>query len=168
MPIPTSRRDFLRGSLRGGEFLRPPGARPAGFERACTGCGDCAAACPEAIIQTDNRGAVRLDLALGACTFCGDCARACPTDALSADRLGDWPWVATISAECLSLNAVSCRACEDACEPRAIRFRPALGGRAQPIVDDEGCTGCGGCISICPVGAVSLSHRAPAECEVTQ
>ena len=168
MPTPTSRRDILRGQLRGSDVLRPPGSLTVGFARACTGCGECAAACPEAIIRTDNRGGVLLDLSFGACTFCGACARACPTDALAEERLADWPWTAAISNDCLSVNAVSCRACEDACEARAIRFRPALGGRAHPSVDAAGCTGCGACIAICPVGAVSLSQSAHAALEVTQ
>lgn len=165
MATQASRRAFLRGNFGDPEVLRPPGAAESGFERACTGCGDCVTACPEAIIRADARGGVLLDLSLGACTFCGDCARACPTAALSEARMGDWPWRASVSSACLSLNGVACRTCEDACEPRAIRFRLELGGRARPVIDDEACTGCGACIAICPAGAVSLDRVTRPETE---
>ncbi|RYH11723.1 ferredoxin-type protein NapF [Tropicimonas sp. IMCC6043] len=166
-PIP-SRRDFLRGEIRTPDILRPPGATVRGFERACTGCGDCIAACPEAIIQSDPRGGVLLDLASGACTFCGACGRACPTDALAEERQGDWPWVAQVSQECLSLNRISCRACEDSCEARAIRFHLQVGGVSRPIIDDSACTGCGACVGSCPAAAVSLVRVSHPKLEACQ
>lgn len=73
----------------------------------------------------------------------------------------DWPWTATITDTCLSLGGISCRACEDACEPRAIRFRLMTGGRAAPTLDPEQCTGCGECAFTCPTGAVSFEQRDP-------
>ncbi|WP_078059333.1 ferredoxin-type protein NapF [Tropicimonas marinistellae] len=166
MPTHASRRDFLRADLTRTIVLRPPGALTVAFERACTGCGECASACPEAIIHTDHRGSVMLDLSRGACTFCGECARACPTDALDVGRIGDWPWVATVGETCLSINNVACRSCEDACEARAIRFRLEVGGKARPNIDATECTGCGACIAICPVGAVSLARTAQSEPEL--
>jgi ferredoxin-type protein NapF len=152
-----SRRELLGGrSVK--TVLRPPGALERGFATSCTGCGECAAACPQAIIHTDNRGAVLLDLSRRACTLCGECARACPTGALAEERVADWPWRASVSADCLSLNRTACRACEDACDARAIRFRLEVGGNARPIIDDVACNGCGACIAICPAGAVSLAR----------
>ena len=61
-----------------------------------------------------------------------------------------------IADHCLSLTGVACRACEDVCAVRAIRFRPNLGGVDRPSIDAEACTGCGDCLSLCPVKALSL------------
>ncbi len=68
------------------------------------------------------------------------------------------PRIAVIAATCLSLNATSCRICAEHCEPGAIRFRLELGGRARPSVNDA-CDGCGACLPVCPVGAVSLQPK---------
>jgi ferredoxin-type protein NapF len=66
-----------------------------------------------------------------------------------------------ITNSCLSLNGISCRACEDACDPRAIRFRLMTGGRATPVLDEALCTGCGECAYTCPAGAVAFEKAEP-------
>ena len=73
----------------------------------------------------------------------------------------DLPWKAAVSEACLAQSGVQCRACEDFCEPRALRFRLALGGRATPQIDLETCTGCGACVEPCPSGAISLFQPPP-------
>ncbi|MCR9086248.1 MAG: ferredoxin-type protein NapF [Rhodobacteraceae bacterium] len=158
MATQTSRRGFLRGvSLRDdSRAIRPPGAHPARFAELCTDCDLCVSECPENILSIDATGRPVLDPASGSCTFCGLCAEACPTGALSPDRIADWPWRAQVAPSCLSLNGVSCRSCQDACEADAIRFRLQIGGRAQPVLDTDACTGCGACASVCPAGAISL------------
>ncbi|WP_245924865.1 ferredoxin-type protein NapF [Aliiruegeria haliotis] len=155
----------MRADVLRADILRPPGALVDGFRRACTGCGDCAEACPQAIIQSDGQGAVLLDMTERGCNFCGECARACPTDALSPDRIAAWPWAIAVSDTCLSLGGVACRSCEDACDERAIRFRLELGGRARPLIDESACTGCGACISTCPADAMSLARKSLVELE---
>lgn len=156
----ASRRAFLRGQFSQRRVMRPLGAlAPEAFARACTGCMDCAEACPEGIIITDSDNLPVIDLRLGACTFCGDCLEACETGALDADT--PWDWKATVTDDCLSLNGVSCRTCEDQCDEQALRFRLMTGGRAQPIVDPELCRGCGACAAACPAGAVTFTHQDP-------
>lgn len=66
------------------------------------------------------------------------------------------PRVAVLGANCLAVNGVMCGTCADPCDPRALRVRPLGGGRALPIIDTAACTGCGECVSVCPVGALSV------------
>ena len=163
MTTEHSRRNFLRGQLSQPEVprMRPPGVQ-MGFARLCTHCGDCARACPEAIIIRHESGEPVVDFARGACTFCNACAEACETGALKPAAPDEWPWRATIDASCFSLNGVFCRSCEDACEPRAIRFRLMTGGRSAPVLDQDQCTGCGECASPCPAGAIKFEVPRPA------
>ncbi len=150
------RRAFLTGRLRDADPLRPFGAaREAAFRDHCDGCGSCARACPERVITRDARGLAVFSPARGACTQCGACVSACPTGALSPDN--PWLWRAALGSDCLSAAGIACRACEDSCEIRAIRFRPMRGGRARPDIEPDTCTGCGGCIATCPTGALSLA-----------
>ncbi len=135
--------------------MRPFGAMGDGFTDACTRCGDCLTACPEAILIADRDGFPRLDPSLGACTFCAECIDACETDALAEGR--DWTWRAQADDTCLSVGGVFCRTCEDQCDAQAIRFRLQTGGRSVPAFDTNACTGCGGCASACPVGAIQFT-----------
>ncbi len=155
-----SRRAFLSGGLAEPERPRPPGAQSEeAFRSACDGCGACIDACPESVLTIDRHGLATFDDALGACTFCGACTDSCGTGALVDDA--PWPWQARVAGLCLSLVAVQCRACEDHCDERALRFLLKTGGRAVPEIDADACTGCGGCVASCPVGAISLYKPSP-------
>ncbi len=153
-----SRRNFLRGKFSEADVvvMRPPGVAVR-FDELCTECGKCAEACPESIIVTGKDRRRFLDFSRGSCTFCADCIEACPEDALDLASLSDWNWKAAIGDACLSLQGVTCRACEDACEPRAIRFRPAVGGKPEPNLDMAQCTGCGECSYSCPARAITFA-----------
>lgn len=152
-----SRRSFLMGKVSQPEphLIVPPGARP-GFAELCKECGDCALACPAGIIIQHSSGKPVLDFSKGACSFCSKCSEACETGALAVQDKTNWPWRATITENCFSLTGISCRACEDACEPRAIRFRLMPGGIAKPVLAQDKCTGCGECAFTCPAGAVEF------------
>ncbi|WP_375174176.1 ferredoxin-type protein NapF [Pseudooceanicola sp.] len=162
----SSRRNFLRGKFNRLDkaIMRPPHASDQ-FESLCNQCSDCVSACPEAIIIRDEDRRPVVDLRLGECTFCGACAEACPTGALDPDLPLDWPWQAQISEACLAQQGISCRACEDVCDPQAIKFRLQLGGRSQPVIDLGQCTGCGACAHTCPAQAVSFQRKQPASPE---
>ena len=151
-----SRRNFLRGGRREDSIrhIRPPGIEDAALS-ACTGCGACVAHCPAKIISLAD-GLPTLDFTAGECTFCGACAASCP-EPVFAEAAGRFDHIVTISASCLPFQRVDCQACRDACPTAAIRFRPVRGGPFVPELLAEACTGCGACIAICPVGAVTTA-----------
>ena len=171
MSQPTSRRAFLSGRMLREDpgAIRPPGAVESRFLDLCTACGDCLDACPEDVISLSAGGYPTLRMTDGACTFCGDCVEACQTGALIADRMADWPWRASIVASaCLSLNGISCRLCQDSCDEGSIRFKLMPGGKAEPVLNTETCTGCGGCATSCPADAVRFERPATLHPETLQ
>lgn len=156
----SSRRNFLRGRVSThAPQLRPPWAQAeAAFTAACTRCGDCARACPTRIIKQGDGGYPTVDFSLGECTFCGECVTACQPAALSRPEPTATAWAirATISEGCLAKRQVECRICGEQCAESAIRFRPQIGGIAQPELDPGKCTGCGACVAPCPTQAISI------------
>ena len=100
-----------------------------------------------------------IDFAMRGCTLCGDCSRACTTGAIGKDTAQPaFERRVQVSDACLARHGVECRICGDACDARALRFVPALGGIAQMRVDLAACTGCGACQPTCPVQAISLAQ----------
>lgn len=155
-----SRRNFLRGKVAAHRAQqRPPWALDEErFTTACTRCGDCARACPTRIIRQGDGGYPMIDFGRGECTFCGDCVTACLTGALWRPGESARPWLirAEIGAACIAPKGVECRICGEQCGEGAIRFRPQPGGLALPELDANLCTGCGACVSPCPVSAIRL------------
>ncbi|WP_171128587.1 MULTISPECIES: ferredoxin-type protein NapF [unclassified Ruegeria] len=164
----TTRRALLSARVlrRDEDAIRPPGWVEARFDDLCSQCGDCVSVCPEGILKAGADGFPKVDFDLAACTFCGRCAESCQTGALSAEHVSLWPWRALIHDHCLSMTGISCRSCQDSCDQSAIRFKLQLGGRAQPEIDLDRCTGCGACASVCPVGAVSFEQQSAVAPEV--
>ena len=139
--------------------LRPPWAAPSNlFQSRCTGCGDCAAICPQHILTLEKNGLPLVDFSTSFCTFCGECARNCPTQALAFD-LNTPPWQvrAVVDEHCLLANRVLCRSCADQCPQGAIVF--PLQEARLPEINLDICTGCGACASGCPVSALSFTYQ---------
>lgn len=150
-----SRRSLLFGK-QGQQRVYPPGIS-ANDLAACTGCGACATDCPTAIIEFVADKPV-LNFQNGACTFCGACEAACPEPVFSQREDHErFDHIVSFGKECLAFHRVDCQACRDSCPTAAIRFRPVRGGPFYPELNKDACTGCGACISICPVDAVKVS-----------
>ncbi|SEH04692.1 ferredoxin-type protein [Candidatus Venteria ishoeyi] len=158
--VDISRRNLLRGRVRdlGQLPLRPPWAVLSSFHTLCSRCGDCIKSCEEHVIVMTDGGFPGVNFKQGECSFCGDCVTVCKTGALSREIDPPWSMVAQINDRCLSTKGITCRSCGDVCDTRAIRFKLKVGGRADLSIENNKCTGCGACVSVCPVDAVSVSH----------
>lgn len=148
------RRLFLRGSKL---EIRPPWALELeDFFKKCSGCKQCVAVCPEGILTTDDFGYPFVDFRKGACIFCGKCVESCPEGALLT--LGNEPWrhKATIAEICLGGKGTLCRTCGEECEAGAISYPWQGKGFSLPLLDLKRCTGCGACLGVCPVQAITM------------
>lgn len=157
---PTSRRSLLSG--RGKDApMRPPWTDEARIRAHCTSCGDCIAACPEAILIEGPARTPAVSFRESGCTFCGACADACG-EPVFLDR-ADPPWSLRpeIGPACLLRQGVSCGSCLDACDSQAIRLDYRAGPVGAIRVDAAACTGCGFCLAPCPADAITLSEPLP-------
>lgn len=156
--INTARRAFFRGHAVDVAHHVPWAVDD--FEMVCKRCDDCIRACEEAVLKTGDGGFPTVDFGRGACTFCAACVSACQHGALDVRRSIPWGLRARLTGNCVSASGVTCRACGDACDTRAIRFRLQVGGRATPQFDATACTGCGACVAICPTAAIAIQEEA--------
>lgn len=169
--VDRSRRFLLRGALPRRDAPPPPAPRPpwalrpdGAFTDTCSRCGDCLRACPRGLLVAGDGGFPEIRFDTAGCDLCGACADACPRGAIVRGATGAAPFdtVARIATgACLAHRRVECRVCGEACDARALRVAPRVGGVALPVVDASRCTGCGECVAPCPVRAVSVSAREP-------
>ena len=164
-----ARRSFLRGRPGSQSVpLRPPWAlTESEFSDRCTRCGDCVSACPTHLLTAFSGDFPIADFRYASCNFCGDCVAACQTGALTGEGSPPWWLNVSFNDDCLTRQGVVCRSCGDACDARAIAFRPRLGGVAQPELDAAACSGCGECLSICPTRAITIGRLASASEETS-
>ena len=165
MTCAVNRRQFLRGNVTGRTTaLRPPWAVAENeFVTRCDQCAECVAACPSHLIEATNDGLPFMNFLKGECDFCTACARACGTGALAwrdDPKQPVWNLAASIEIECITYQGVVCRSCGEQCETAAIRFEPVVGRGLMPRIEVARCTGCGACVSVCPVKAIRMG---PAE-----
>ncbi len=153
-----TRRSLLAGRRSSLEhsMLRPPWTNQARVREFCTSCGDCIRACPENIIIPGPAGTPTIDFKSGPCTFCYACADSCERSVFAARQSVPWDIRVAISDGCLLSGGVSCQSCTDACDEAALRFDLRSGPAGSIHIDLDRCTGCGGCVSVCPVNAISV------------
>jgi ferredoxin-type protein NapF len=150
--------------LRGRAYtVRPPWSIDEQlFVECCSRCDECIKACPTKIIERGRGGFPVLDFKKGECEFCGDCLSICKTGAITRDTESTpaWDHKINISEKCITYHGVVCRSCGEFCEERVITFRPAIGGISKPELILDQCNGCGACVAVCPVSAVTVSVEA--------
>lgn len=163
------RRSFLRGQFlkslqteqvkqQGHNAIRPPWANLVNFYEKCTACNACVEACEMQILKKGAGGYPEVDFSLGRgeCSFCQECVKACEHDVFRPITEIAWQHKVEISQSCLTEMGVECRACEDNCEQRAIRFQRTIGGIAKPNLNLTNCNGCGACLGSCPTTAINI------------
>ncbi|MCW8884867.1 MAG: ferredoxin-type protein NapF [Motiliproteus sp.] len=154
-----SRRQLFRGDVGVRRLpLRPPWSVEEDlFTQDCSRCHECIKACPENILEAGSGGFPEVNFQQGECSFCTDCAAVCEAPVFRSVQERPWSQLATISESCITHKQVVCRSCGENCEPEAIQFKLTAGQVAVPTIDIDLCTGCGACLAVCPVQAVSIS-----------
>ncbi len=136
--------------------IRPPFAVSEDiFSTACTGCGDCIAACPfEVLFKLPEDGAPAMDLLKRGCHLCSEwpCVNACETGALEfREQHTPHPrlskvWINTDT--CLPYSGPECGACRDVCP---IEGALIWSDGIRPVVEHQRCSGCALCREACIV-----------------
>lgn len=151
----SRRRLFNR---RTSDAIRPPWSRDdIEFTDVCSRCDKCVQICETNIIVKGDGGFPEINFKDDACTFCKKCAEVCPEAIFNNTELQAWKITATVNHSCLANQGIWCQSCKDACDPRAISFKPAIGQAPHPDIDLDACTGCGACVSPCPNNAISIT-----------
>ncbi|MGB5278421.1 MAG: 4Fe-4S dicluster domain-containing protein [Gammaproteobacteria bacterium] len=171
--VDANRRAFLRGAYltRQGRAEQarqhnplgpaPPWHQGRSLQQHCIDCAQpCVSACEQAIIlihppQHSLSGTPYLNFASAGCTFCRACVETCPLDIAIDDK----PAPRIIGKlvlnrdTCIAWDDIICMSCCNRCDYKAI----SLAHYRRPQIDAEICTGCGMCVSACPVQALSFT-----------
>ncbi len=120
---------------------------------ACLGYGDCVRACPQDAITVEDSVA-RVDPRK--CVGCGICVRECPNGIIRL--INDTTRVVVecsnhekgaITRKSCPNGCIGCMKCEKTCKAGAIKVIDNLA-----TIDYSLCTGCGECVSVCPVHCI--------------
>jgi ferredoxin-type protein NapF len=169
--VDSSRRAFLRGALltregRAAEAARqqplgptPPWHQGLALDETCPDCAHpCVTACEPVIIRMhpadhELAGTPYLDFGISGCTFCKACVMACPMEIEVIESVKPRIGKARLNRDtCIAWDDVICMSCFGRCDYQAITTVHQR--RAQ--IDNERCNGCGMCVAVCPVGALSI------------
>ena len=157
-----SRRQLFRGSFdkNAQNEIRPPWAKTeAQFTDLCSRCGACITVCPESIIVIGSGKFPVVDFQQGECSFCRQCVEACQNNAFDTNKQQPWHITVAIKDNCLSKIGVICQLCAEVCEQNVISFSLQMGGVPNIKLNTDKCTGCGGCVSVCPKESIKIQLR---------
>ncbi|WP_076411130.1 ferredoxin-type protein NapF [Shewanella sp. UCD-KL12] len=139
--------------------IRPPWSKTdIEFTDICTRCDKCIKACETQILIRGDGGFPEINFANDECTFCKKCADICPEPVFNKTEQTPWESIALVLEPCLANKGIWCQSCKDACDARAISFKPGIGQAPKPIIDIDTCTGCGACVSPCPADAIKVGE----------
>ncbi len=157
------------GAAETSRAISPPGARSIDrFLTRCTACHLCFSVCPTqvlepAFLEYGWKGLMkpRLDYSKGACTFtCRACTEVCPDGAIDRLELADKQQTRIGEARldldrCIvKTKGTDCAACSEQCPTQAVTTVPYGSNLRLPQLNQDLCTGCGGCEFACPVQPV--------------
>jgi ferredoxin-type protein NapF len=154
-----ARRKFFSRGTPTEQQLLPWVSSSEVFYDQCSRCDVCKNACETNIITKGDGGFPTIDFTKGECTFCYACAQSCPENLFDNKEQTPWTVSAVIDDTCLTAQKITCRSCEDNCEPMAIKFKPTLGGPSIPSINPDLCNGCGACIKPCPTQSIKISAK---------
>jgi len=146
----------------------------------CVHCGWCASVCPRGAITVQKPFAGQFSRNEGLCQACRTCVDTCPAGALFNREAKAGEIVEKVTHR--KDACIYCGACEQACPVAAISvlktailpemkgkgaFEKKLAAQAprptrtsELITDGEACLGCGNCVIVCPVNALSHPYLA--------
>ena len=135
-------------------YIRPPyNIDKELFESECPTCeGLCKNVCEEKIIIIKDDKTPILNFTKGGCTFCQKCLEVCDSGVLVDSEKKVDITIKINQLTCMAWQKTICTSCKDPCLDNAINFS----GYWYPEIDMNKCTGCGFCLSVCPIGAIDI------------